>query len=273
MKQMSNNILPGKTINQLLRIDEVTGQEIIPLSVFSKDTGTYVTRGITFDDMMKKLVERINENAEAISYQSEQIDGFTGSTAELEQTTSYLVEKTQNIEQSAKMLEQTTSYLNYIANDLIDAKDDLIETTENLTETTESLVNTSESLIHTSSELIQKTNSLDARTTAVEIKAEDIEERTAYLEDRTIELIEKNTYLIDRTLDLVERADECDERTENLEIKVAINEKTIEKIDQDLTYLASYTSSGFSENDITDEGQEEDLNEISYVINNPFSEF
>lgn len=52
-------IINGKTINQLIQIEDITGNEIIPLSVKNEETGKYVTRSITLNNMLKLIVDAI----------------------------------------------------------------------------------------------------------------------------------------------------------------------------------------------------------------------
>ena len=52
-------IISGKTINQLIQIEDITGNEIIPLSVKNEETGKYVTRSITLNNMLKLIVDAI----------------------------------------------------------------------------------------------------------------------------------------------------------------------------------------------------------------------
>lgn len=43
----------GKTINQLNKIENVTGNELIPMAVLDSYTGTYSTYAITLDNFFK----------------------------------------------------------------------------------------------------------------------------------------------------------------------------------------------------------------------------
>lgn len=54
---MSNNI-SGKTINQLIQIEDITGEELIPLSMKDPNNpGRYVTRSITWNNMIKLVYQ------------------------------------------------------------------------------------------------------------------------------------------------------------------------------------------------------------------------
>ena len=57
----------GKTINQLIQIEDITGNEIIPLSLKDKETGKYVTRSITLKNMLKLIVNAIQSTNNRLS--------------------------------------------------------------------------------------------------------------------------------------------------------------------------------------------------------------
>lgn len=56
----------GKTINELDLIENVTGEELIPIAVKDPDTGKYSTVSITLDNFLKIVTNKINENANMI---------------------------------------------------------------------------------------------------------------------------------------------------------------------------------------------------------------
>lgn len=60
-------IISGKTINQLIQIKDITGNEIIPLSVKNEETGKYVTRSITLNNMLKLIVNAIQSTNNRLS--------------------------------------------------------------------------------------------------------------------------------------------------------------------------------------------------------------
>ena len=60
-------IISGKTINQLIQIEDITGNEIIPLSLKDKETGKYVTRSITLKNMLKLIVNAIQSTNNRLS--------------------------------------------------------------------------------------------------------------------------------------------------------------------------------------------------------------
>lgn len=57
----------GKTINQLIQIEDITGNEIIPLSIKDEETGKYVTRSITLNNMLKLIVDAIKSTNNRLS--------------------------------------------------------------------------------------------------------------------------------------------------------------------------------------------------------------
>lgn len=57
----------GKTINQLIQIEDITGNEIIPLSLKDEETGKYVTRSITLNNMLKLIVNAIKSTNNRLS--------------------------------------------------------------------------------------------------------------------------------------------------------------------------------------------------------------
>lgn len=60
-------ITSGKTINQLIQIEDITGNEIIPLSVKNEETGKYVTRSITLNNMLKLVADAIKSTNSRLS--------------------------------------------------------------------------------------------------------------------------------------------------------------------------------------------------------------
>lgn len=70
----------GKTIEELLRVGDITGSEIIPMSVFKEEYGGYVTRGITVNDFFKTLYNMIQKTQSDMAYY----------VSELQETDSYI---------------------------------------------------------------------------------------------------------------------------------------------------------------------------------------
>lgn len=60
-------VINGKTINQLVQIEDITGEEIIPLSIMNEETGKYVTRSITLNNMLKLIVGAIRNTNNRLS--------------------------------------------------------------------------------------------------------------------------------------------------------------------------------------------------------------
>lgn len=55
--------LSGKTINQLPELSYITGNEVIPISVYNEELDRNITYGITVDNLLRLVYERINDNA------------------------------------------------------------------------------------------------------------------------------------------------------------------------------------------------------------------
>ena len=48
-----------KTINQLIQIEDTTGNEILPVSIKDEETCRYVTRSIMLNNILKLIVNAI----------------------------------------------------------------------------------------------------------------------------------------------------------------------------------------------------------------------
>lgn len=68
--------IEGKTINELLRVEDITGAEIIPMSVWSEEYNSYVTRGITVDNFFKTIYGMIQEAEQNISYVQDDMNAY-----------------------------------------------------------------------------------------------------------------------------------------------------------------------------------------------------
>lgn len=71
--------IEGKTINELLRVEDVTGTEIIPMAVFDEDINAYVTRGITLDNFFKTIYGMIQDAEANISYIRDDMNAYVSS--------------------------------------------------------------------------------------------------------------------------------------------------------------------------------------------------
>ena len=107
--------IEGKTINELLRVNDITGSEIIPMSVFNQKTGGYVTRGITLDDFFKTIYNRLQEADDNITYVSERV-------VELQKTDEALHKRDDELN---AQLTYTNSYVSYNAEGIVKLHNDL----------------------------------------------------------------------------------------------------------------------------------------------------
>ena len=71
--------IEGKTINELLRVEDITGTEILPMSVYDEELNTYVTRGITLDNFFKTIYGMIQDANANISYVREDMNAYVSS--------------------------------------------------------------------------------------------------------------------------------------------------------------------------------------------------
>lgn len=126
-------IVSGKTINQLIQIEDITGNEIIPLSMKNKETGKYVTRSITLNNMLKLIVNAIqstnNRLSEAESNLDEKILNKTSElnsyiNSKIDETNTKFLELSHNISDLASYTSYLSSYTNaaFAKNDEIDKK-------------------------------------------------------------------------------------------------------------------------------------------------------
>ena len=125
-------IISGKTINQLIQIEDITGNEIIPLSMKNKETGKYVTRSITLNNMLKLIVNAIqstnNRLSEAESNLDEKILTKTSElnsylNSKIDETNTKFLEDIENLKiEDIKINEQlgyTVAYTSYNSSAII----------------------------------------------------------------------------------------------------------------------------------------------------------
>lgn len=87
--------LSGKTINQLIQIEDITGDEIIPLSLKDEETGKYVTRSITLNNMLKLIVDAIKSTNNRLSEAESSLnDKIITTTSELNDTLNSKIDET-----------------------------------------------------------------------------------------------------------------------------------------------------------------------------------
>lgn len=107
--------IEGKTINELLRVNDITGSEIIPMSVFNEKTCMYVTRGITLDDFFKTIYNRLQEADDNITYVSERVVELQGADEALHRRDDEL----------NSQLAYTNAYVSYNAEGIVKLHNDL----------------------------------------------------------------------------------------------------------------------------------------------------
>lgn len=103
----------GKTINELLRVDDITGTEILPMSVYDEELNAYVTRGITLDNFFKTIYGMIQDANANISYVREDMNAYVSSL----QTEDMLLHNED--ERLDTELRQTNTYVSYNAKAIV----------------------------------------------------------------------------------------------------------------------------------------------------------
>lgn len=105
--------IEGKTINELLRVEDITGTEILPMSVYDEELNTYVTRGITLDNFFKTIYGMIQDANANISYVREDMNAYVSSL----QTEDMLLHNED--ERLDTELRQTNTYVSYNAKAIV----------------------------------------------------------------------------------------------------------------------------------------------------------
>ena len=78
--------IEGKTINDLIRVSDITGAEIIPMSVYSEELGAYVTRGITLDDFFKTIYGMIQHAEDGLAYTNAYMNSYVSELREVDES-------------------------------------------------------------------------------------------------------------------------------------------------------------------------------------------
>ena len=125
-------IISGKTINQLIQIEDITGNEIIPLSVKNEETGKYVTRSITLNNMLKLIVNAIQSTNNRLSEAESNLNEKILTTAselnsylnsKIDETNTKVLEDIENLKtEDIKINEQlgyTVAYTSYNSSAII----------------------------------------------------------------------------------------------------------------------------------------------------------
>lgn len=111
--------IEGKTINELARIDDITGQEIIPLAVLNEETGAYVTRGITIDNLFKVIYSKIQEAEQQTADVASEMSSYVAYLTSVDNKLSY------NDKHLEEELVKTNTYVSYNAEGIVDIHNEL----------------------------------------------------------------------------------------------------------------------------------------------------
>ena len=110
--------IEGKTINELLRVEEITGSEIIPMSVYSEETGAYVTRGITLDNLFKTIYGMIQQANDELAYTNAYMNSYV---SELREVDEQLHERDNELN---SQIAKTNTYVSYNAEGIVKLHND-----------------------------------------------------------------------------------------------------------------------------------------------------
>lgn len=179
-------IVNGKTINQLIQIEDITGNEIIPLSVKNEETGKYVTRSITLNNMLKLIVNAIQSTNNRLSEAESNLNEKIVTTAS--ELNSYLNSKIddantkfsgdiENLKaEDIKINEQlgyTVAYTSYNANAIIRLDTYMHDMSSKVNDTSSYITYMSSNL----SELISYTSYLSSYTNAALAENDEIDKK------------------------------------------------------------------------------------------------
>ena len=179
-------IISGKTINQLIQIEDITGNEIIPLSVKNEETGKYVTRSITLNNMLKLIVNAIQSTNNRLSEAESSLNEKIVTTAS--ELNSYLNSKIddantkfsgdiENLKaEDIKINEQlgyTVAYTSYNANAIIRLDTYMHDMSSKVNDTSSYITYMSNNL----SELVSYTSYLSSYTNAALAENDEIDKK------------------------------------------------------------------------------------------------
>lgn len=123
----------GKTINQLIQIEDITGNEIIPLSVKDEETDKYVTRSITLNNMLKLIVNAIqNTNNRLSQAENDLNDKIVTTVSELndslnskiDETNTKISEDIESLKIQDDKINEQLAYTNTYVSDISSKVDD-----------------------------------------------------------------------------------------------------------------------------------------------------
>lgn len=118
--------LEGRALSDLLRVNDITGSEIIPLSVYSKKLCSYVTCGITLDNLFRTIYNALGRLAQEDRNLHQEIeDASAYMTYTANSVTKIFDTFTDRFEQNELDIEKVTSYSYTSVGELHDRISDL----------------------------------------------------------------------------------------------------------------------------------------------------
>ena len=179
-------IVNGKTINQLIQIEDITGNEIIPLSVKNEETGKYVTRSITLNNMLKLIVNAIQSTNNRLSEAESNLNEKIVTTAselnsylnsKIDETNTKFSGDIENLKaEDIKINEQlgyTVAYTSYNANAIIRLDTYMHDMSSKVNDTSSYIAYMSNNL----SELVSYTSYLSSYTNAALAENDEIDKK------------------------------------------------------------------------------------------------
>ena len=225
--------IEGKTINELIRVSDITGAEIIPMSVYSEELGAYVTRGITLDDFFKTIYGMIQHAEDGLAYTNAYMNSYVSELREVDES---LHERDNELN---SQIAKTNTYVAYNAEGIVKLHNDFHDVisyaytevayvNEKVGEIT-SYVTEEIGDIHTDVEGLAQhdvilTSYIEENREAIRETNERLDEETAYSHTEVAYLYKKIGY----TQSYIES-----------ELATAYN-----KLDDSIAYLAAYIEAG-----------------------------
>lgn len=180
----------GKTINQLIQIEDITGNEIIPLSIKDEETGKYVTRSITLNNMLKLIVDAIKSTNNRLSEAENNLnEKIVTTTSELNDTLSSKIDETnlkfsEDIEnlkiEDVKINEQlgyTVAYTSYNASAILCLDTYMHDISSRLDKNSSYITDISYNLSYSISELASYTSYLASYTNSAFAKNDRVDKQ------------------------------------------------------------------------------------------------
>ena len=183
-------IISGKTINQLIQIEDITGNEIIPLSVKNEETGKYVTRSITLNNMLKLIVDAIKHtNGRLTEAENDLNNKIVTATSELNDSLNSKIDKTnmkfsgdiENLKaEDIKINEQlsyTVAYTSYNASAIVCLDTYMHNISSRLDNNSSYMADISYNLSYSISELMSYTSYLSSYTNAAFASNDEVDKK------------------------------------------------------------------------------------------------